>query len=251
MRTIKIPVQIRNLRLNLIIYNKIIQSKNGYKKPNFSLYIISEIQYNNIMVLKNFIVFEGIDGSGTSTQLKLLKENNSNVEITTEPTSTETGRFLRRMLAKEFIVDEKTNAYLFAADRCQHLYGEGGIIQTINSGKIVVSDRYFFSSLAYQSAFCGEDLPALLNSPFPLPQILFYFVINPEVSLARVNARNEKKEIYEKIELQKKIADQYEKVISKYEKESGENGMKVVRIDATKSIEEISTIINSFINSLN
>ncbi len=201
------------------------------------------------MILNNFIVFEGIDGSGTSTQLKLLKQNNPDFEITAEPTSTETGKFLRRMLGGEFKVDEKTNAYLFAADRCQHLYGEGGIIELTKKGKIVVSDRYFFSSMAYQSATCGIELPALLNSPFPLPQILFYFVIDPEISLSRVTARNEKKEIYEKIELQRKIADMYEKVISSYEKDSENNHMKVVRIDATKSIEEIEHIINETIKN--
>lgn len=201
------------------------------------------------MILNNFIVFEGIDGSGTSTQLKLLKQKNPDFEITAEPTSTETGKFLRRMLGGEFKVDEKTNAYLFAADRCQHLYGEGGIIELTKKGKIVVSDRYFFSSMAYQSATCGIELPALLNSPFPLPQILFYFVINPEISLSRVTARNEKKEIYEKIELQRKIADMYEKVISSYEKDSENNHMKVVRIDATKSIEEIEHIINETIKN--
>lgn len=201
------------------------------------------------MILNNFIVFEGIDGSGTSTQLKLLKQNNPDFEITAEPTSTETGKFLRRMLGGEFKVDEKTNAYLFAADRCQHLYGEGGIIELTKKGKIVVSDRYFFSSMAYQSATCGIELPALLNSPFPLPQILFYFVINPEISLSRVTARNEKKEIYEKIELQRKIADMYEKVISSYEKDSENNHMKVVRIDATKSIKEIEHIINETIKN--
>ena len=201
------------------------------------------------MILNNFIVFEGIDGSGTSTQLKLLKQNNPDFEITAEPTSTETGKFLRRMLCGEFKVDEKTNAYLFAADRCQHLYGEGGIIELTKKGKIVVSDRYFFSSMAYQSATCGIELPALLNSPFPLPQILFYFVIDPEISLSRVNSRNDKKEIYEKIELQRKIADMYEKVISSYEKDSENNHMKVVRIDATKSIEEIEHIINETIKN--
>lgn len=211
--------------------------------------IIAEFLYNDIMILNNFIVFEGIDGSGTSTQLKLLKQNNPDFEITAEPTSTETGKFLRRMLGGEFKVDEKTNAYLFAADRCQHLYGEGGIIELTKKGKIVVSDRYFFSSMAYQSATCGIELPALLNSPFPLPQILFYFVINPEISLSRVTARNEKKEIYEKIELQRKIADMYEKVISSYEKDSENNHMKVVRIDATKSIKEIEHIINETIKN--
>ncbi|MCQ2588812.1 MAG: dTMP kinase [Treponema sp.] len=203
------------------------------------------------MILENFIVFEGIDGSGTSTQLKLLKQSHPEFEITAEPTSTtETGKLLRRMLGGEFKVDEKTNAYLFAADRCQHLYGEGGIVEMVTKGTVVVSDRYFFSSMAYQSASCGDELPALVNSPFPLPQILFYFVINPEISLNRVNQRNEKKEIYEKIELQKKIAALYEKVISKYEADSANNKMTVVRIDATKSIEEIQEIINSTITKI-
>lgn len=196
------------------------------------------------MLLKNFIVFEGIDGAGTSTQIKKLVESNpEKYEATAEPTTGETGKFLRRMLGGEFKVDEKTNAYLFAADRCEHIYGKNGVIETINKGKTVVSDRYFFSSMCYQSISCGEELPELLNSPFPLPEILFFFEINPEISLARVTSRGEKKEIYEKIDLQKKIADQYERIISKYEKNAAETGMKIIRIDAAKSIEEITAEI--------
>ena len=193
------------------------------------------------MVLKNFIVFEGIDGAGTSTQIKKLVERNNNRFIATaEPTGNETGKFLRRMLGGEFSVDEKTNAYLFAADRCEHIFGKGGVKELCESGKTVVSDRYFFSSMAYQSVSCEEELPKLLNSPFPLPEYLFYFVINPEISLGRVNARGEHKEIYETIEKQKKIAAQYEKVISEYEKTAGETGMKIIRIDAENDIESIS-----------
>ena len=151
------------------------------------------------MVLKNFIVFEGIDGSGTSTQIKKLVESNPNVFIATaEPTTNETGKFLRRMLCGEFSVDEKTASYLFAADRCEHIFGKDGIESLIKNGKTVVSDRYFFSSLAYQSVSCGKDLPRLLNSPFPLPEYLFYFKIDPEISLKRVDSRNGQKEIYEK-----------------------------------------------------
>ena len=198
------------------------------------------------MLLKNFIVFEGIDGAGTSTQIKKLEESNTYKYIATaEPTKDETGKFLRRMLAGDFSVDEKTNAYLFAADRCQHIYGKYGVIETINSGKTVVSDRYFFSSMAYQAIFCGPELPELLNSPFPLPEYLFFFDINPEISLGRVDSRNEKKEIYEKLDLQKKIAAEYEKIISKYEAGSAESGMKIIRVDATKSIEEIAEFIKS------
>lgn len=196
------------------------------------------------MTLSNFIVFEGIDGAGTSTQLKRLVQSNPERFIATaEPTKGETGKFLRRMLAGDFTVDEKTNAYLFAADRCEHIYGKGGVKEMIESGKTVVSDRYFFSSLAYQSISCGKELPKLLNSPFPLPEYLFYFVIDPEVSLARVTARDGQREIYEKIDLQKKIAAMYEEIISEYEKTAAADGMKIIRIDATKSIEEISHII--------
>lgn len=196
------------------------------------------------MILKNFIVLEGIDGAGTSTQIKRICETNPEKYVATaEPTKNETGKFLRRMLGGEFAVDEKTNAYLFAADRCEHIFGKGGVKELCDSGKIVVSDRYFFSSMAYQSVSCGDELPRLLNSPFPLPEYLFFFEINPEISLGRVNARNEKKEIYETIEKQKKIATQYDKVISEYEAKSAEYGMKVIRVDASKSIEEVTQFI--------
>ena len=201
------------------------------------------------MILKNFIVFEGIDGAGTSTQIKKLVERDATRFVpTAEPTTNETGKFLRRMLGGEFSVDEKTNAYLFAADRCEHIFGKGGVRELCEEGKIVVSDRYFFSSMAYQSVSCGEELPKLLNSPFPLPEYLFYFVINPEISLGRVTARGEKKEIYETIEKQKKIAAQYEKVICEYEKNASETGMKIIRIDATKDIETISKEIWEILN---
>lgn len=199
------------------------------------------------MILKNFIVFEGIDGAGTSTQIKKICEKNPQKFFqTAEPTSLETGKFLRRMLGGEFSVDEKTNSFLFAADRAEHLYGKNGIIEQINNGKTVISDRYLFSSLAYQSISCGEELPKLLNSTFPLPEILFFFEIDPEISLKRVDSRNEKKEIYEKIETQKKIAMEYEKIISEYENNPSCT-MKIIRIDATKSIEEISDIISKII----
>lgn len=199
------------------------------------------------MVLKNFIVFEGIDGSGTSTQIKKLKDSNPQKYIqTAEPTTGETGRFLRRILSGEIKVDEKTSTFLFAADRCEHLYGENGIIELLKQGKSIISDRYLFSSLAYQSVKCGKDLPRLLNSTFPLPEYLFYFEINPELSLARVTSRGEKKEIYENLETQKKTAGLYEEVIQEYEKNP--QGMKIIRLDASKSIEEVYSFIQNILN---
>ena len=86
-------------------------------------------------------------------------------------------------------------------------------------------------------------MPRLLNSQFPLPEILFYFYIDPEISLKRVEDRNGKKEIYEKIDYQKKTAALYEEVINEYSKPELKDEMKIIKIDASKSIEEISQII--------
>lgn len=203
------------------------------------------------MVLDNFIVFEGIDGAGTTTQLKKLSEiiPEDKLILTAEPTKNETGLFLRRMLKGDFSVSEKTAAFLFAADRAEHIYGKNGVIEQTQAGKIVASDRYFFSSLAYQSVSCGEELPQMLNSPFPLPKILFYFVIDPKISLSRVTSRSNNLEIYEKMDFQVETAKWYEKVISSYENSEKGKGMKIVRIDATKSIEEISEIIKKEITN--
>lgn len=204
------------------------------------------------MMLKNFIVFEGIDGSGTTTQIKKLAERfpKEKVFVSAEPTKNETGLFLRRMLKGEFSVNEKTASFLFAADRCEHLYGKNGILEQIQNGKIALSDRYFFSSLAYQSVSCGKNFPEHLNNLFPLPEILFYFKINPEISINRVTARGEKTEIYEKIEFQKKTADIYDQVINSYKQKEKSQGMKIITIDAEKPIDEISEIIWSSLKNI-
>lgn len=202
------------------------------------------------MIIKNFIVFEGIDGAGTTTQIKLLAEKLGQEKVwqTAEPTDKETGKFLRKMLKGDFAVSEKTASYLFAADRCEHIFGKNGILEQTGKGKIVLSDRYFFSSLAYQSVTCGKELPELLNSPFPLPEILFYFKIDPEISLSRVESRGEAKEIYEKIDFQKKTASLYDAVMQEYKGAKGA-GMKLIEVDASKSIQEISEFIYKSVNS--
>lgn len=196
------------------------------------------------MILQNFIVLEGIDGAGTSTQLKKLQEKLSENQafFTAEPVETsETGRFLRRVLKGEVPVHPGTAAFLFAADRNEHLYGKDGIVEKDASGMLCFSDRYLFSSLAYQSATCGEELPRLLNSTFPLPRILFFFRIDPKVSLARITGRGVT-EIYEKEDFLRKTEAEYEKVVASFKKDS-ESGMKVVEIDASQSPDEVFEVI--------
>lgn len=196
------------------------------------------------MILTNFIVLEGIDGAGTSTQLKKLKEKLSEKQafFTAEPVETsETGRFLRRVLSGAVPVHPGTAAFLFAADRNEHLYGKDGIVEKDSRGILCFSDRYLFSSLAYQAATCGEDLPRLLNSTFPLPRILFFFRIDPKVSLARISGRGVT-EIYEKEDFLRKTEAEYEKVIDSFKKDA-DSGMKIVELDATLPPDDVFAVI--------
>lgn len=196
------------------------------------------------MILKKFVVFEGIDGSGTSTQIALLKERagGKKVSFTAEPSENSTGKFLRQILAGKEKVSPQTAAYLFAADRAEHLWGQGGIVDQTKNGLTVVSDRYIFSNLAYQGVTCGEELPRTLNSPFPLPQLLFFFDISAQKSLERVEKRGEAKEIYENEKFLSDTASRYRAIIDQYKKLEN-SGMRIVELDATLPKEKISDLI--------
>lgn len=212
------------------------------------------------MILQNFIVFEGIDGAGTSTQIEMLKNRPEAKDFlfTAEPTSAPTGKFLRQMLKGDFPLQNESAAYLFAADRNEHVNGKlltqgntlvTGIKEACQSGRKVVSDRYLFSSLAYQSINCPPEVPRLLNSLFPLPQLLFYFEISPKDSLSRLGDRNFR-EIYEKEDFLNRTVQEYHNVLSEYSEKAKKQGMKIVLIDAKKTKEEISANIWQEIKNL-
>ena len=129
--------------------------------------------------LSNFYVLEGLDGSGTTTQLEILDERLGALGVshlcTSEPTDGEVGRLLRAALQGRIRLHPYTIAHLFAADRNEHLRASGvGILDRLKAGDLVISDRYLFSSLAYQGAQCGVDFVWSLNSRFPLPSAVIY-----------------------------------------------------------------------------
>lgn len=205
------------------------------------------------MILKNFIVFEGIDGAGTTTQQKLLQKKLQTAfprvqcHCTAEPTTGATGKFLRSLLKGDFQATAQTAAYLFAADRQEHLASPGGIEELCNNGVLVISDRYLFSSLAYQSAACGPELPRLLNSQFPLPEFLFYFDIEPSQSLKRITQRGVT-EIYENQLFLESTLQEYRRVIQEYEQM--DTGMRIIRIDASQSLEKVAENIWSALKNM-
>jgi dTMP kinase len=194
--------------------------------------------------LKNFIVFEGIDGSGTTTQMRRISASLESgaipTMVTSEPTSRPEGALIRRILKGELDAEPGTVAYLFAADRYQHVFGKEGIAETAQNGTIVLCDRYAPSSLAYQGITCGKELPRLLNDSFPAPGLTLYFKVNPETAMRRVSQRNQF-EIYEKLHIQKLVSAAYEEVMA----EVGEKGWKIAVIDAEKPIDEVTRQIIS------
>ena len=203
------------------------------------------------MVLKNFAVFEGPDGSGRSTQLALLKkrfeaEGRGDIAFfTREPTGGDIGKLIRRALAGDAPVHPDTFSFLFAADRCEHLYGAGGVLEAIDGGKAVFCDRYLFSSVVYQGASGVPHLPLKLNEGFPLPAILFLFEIDPDEAIRRVRKRNAdadiKEEIFENAEFLRKVAAGYKEAAELFRKKEPE--MKIVAVDAALPQEKIAEII--------
>jgi dTMP kinase len=207
------------------------------------------------MILNNFAVFEGCDGSGTTTQLKLLSRRAAGLPgfppfyATSEPTQGPVGELIRRLLkdrgetrdpasraVPEPRVLPETLARLFAADRAEHLYGPGGIVERCSSrGELVVSDRYSPSSLVYQAIDCGGDLPRILNESFPLPELLVYLDIESETAVKRIAGRPER-EIFERLEFQEKVREAYLKLVPQWEK----SGVRTLVVDGSRPPEEVA-----------
>lgn len=194
-------------------------------------------------ILKNFWVLEGLDGAGTTTQLKNLEKYMQDKKMavfrTAEPTICETGRFIRRVLSGEVKVPQSTVAYLFAADRDNHLNNpEYGIRTHLQAGETVISDRYFFSSFAYQSIGFDPDAVMMLNSRFPYPELVLYVDTPVEDCISRIDSRGTDKEIYEKFDYQTAVHDNYEKLFA-----SLPEGCRLIRVDGRLSREEIFEIL--------
>jgi dTMP kinase len=191
-------------------------------------------------ILKNFVVFEGVDGSGTTTQLNMLrlrfeglKQKSSDplpqVYYTFEPTGGPVGQLIRGCLRGEYPLTPRTAALLFAADRQEHLSGEGGILDRCGRGELVICDRYVLSSLVYQGISCGEAYPRGLNREFPRPELLLYFDVASETAQRRMENRPVR-EIYESPEFQKKVEERYLALLPRF----GGEGARIVRIDASR-----------------
>jgi dTMP kinase len=203
-------------------------------------------------ILKNFAVFEGLDGSGTTTQLKLLKNRfeGKNPSLpplynTFEPTEGNIGKLIRSGLRGEIPALPATMAMLFAADRNEHLYGPNGIAEHRDRGALVLSDRYTPSSLVYQGLTCGEELPRALNEDFPLPELLIFFDLDPAVAERRMASRPIR-EIYERLDFQNVVRQRYQALLPEYR----EQGVRVEVVDAALPPVDVTDAVWAIIKKM-
>ena len=181
-----------------------------------------------------FIIFEGLDGSGKSIQISMLrdwlKKKRINALVTKEPTANITGNILKLTLRMEKLAPQ-TDALLFAADRAEHI--DKVIKENLKKGKVIIQERYVYANLAYQTAQgVSERFVKNINDFAIKPDLIFLLDMPPEMALQRNwNVLYFTPGKFEKsVQFNDKVRKKYLELAKKY-------GMHV--IDATKPQEEI------------
>jgi len=191
-----------------------------------------------------FICIEGIDGCGKTTQAKLLAKKlgkTHSAVYTAEPSRGKIGTYIR----KSYLYGEKRlssvlEALLFAADRIEHVETE--VLPALNEGRLVISDRYVYSSLAYQGA-AGLSLEWIkkVNEHALQPDLAVFIDVNPETVMSRLKP---KKSIMENLETQQKVREIYLKFVEKG---------SLTRINGDKPQNEVAKevyeVVTKFLNA--
>ena len=191
-----------------------------------------------------FIVFEGLDGAGTTTQSQLLAERlrqrGRTVYLAHQPSEGPVGLLVRQILAgraatpqadgKLAVVDERVMALLFAADRLDHLGSQ--IEPRLARGEDVILDRYTLSSLAYQGASVSHDFIIHANRFARRPDLTLFLYVPATIALDRVRSRGAKLERYETAQQLSVIEREYSRLVGTL--------ASVVSIDGTRPIPEVA-----------
>lgn len=201
------------------------------------------------------IVLEGLDGAGTTTQARLLGEwlraraAAPTVHITWEPTDGPAGALIRRILTHEAVVQPRTLAALFVADRLEHLYHPQGIAAQLRAGAWVVLDRYYLSSLAYQSlTLAADEVPWLyqMHAPCLRPDVTFFLDVPVAECLARIRRRRGAQlDLFEQEELLTAVLEKYRIAIRALQLQ----GETIHLIDGGLSISQVTQRLQSLLDS--
>lgn len=191
-----------------------------------------------------FIVIEGVDGSGKTTQIDILKEkfkaNDLKFHFTWEPTDSPIGSIVRNILNKRIVADEHTIAALYLADRLDHIQNDqNGMLKFLNEGTHVIASRYYMSSFAYQVSD-KISLDWLIDAHKPCfdllkPDINIFIDISPEESMRRLRTGRAFLDLFETEEKITAVRDNYH---AAFEQIGEQENLKI--LDGTKSPELIS-----------
>lgn len=190
------------------------------------------------------IVFEGIDGTGKTTQIQLLAKALSkrglDVVCTKEPTEGQYGQQIREIYQNRYGISREQELELFVADRLEHVHTV--LEPTLAEGKIILCDRYVLSTVAYQGA-AGLDVERIfaLNSFAPQPDLAFLFEAPPATGIARITGgRREQLNDFEKAEDLARVAAIFASLKQPY----------IRRIDATGSIDAVHLAVMQEVDPL-
>lgn len=202
-----------------------------------------------------FIVFEGPEGSGKTTVAKsieaYLRELNIDFISTREPGGIAISEQIREVILdnNNTMMDGRTEALLYAAARRQHLVEK--VIPALKAGKVVLCDRFVFSSLAYQGYARGLGIEEVMSiNEFAIegymPDISLLFDLNPEIGLERI-AKNKSREVnrldLEKLEFHEKVREGYLKLYTNYSKQ-------IHKLDASKALVEVESDTKACITNI-
>jgi dTMP kinase len=204
------------------------------------------------MLHNSFIAIEGIDGSGKSSQAKLiaerLKSEGYKVYATFEPTDGYIGSIIRSILKGQRKADHRTIAGLFLADRLDHLLNEDyGVVNKLKEGYTVVSDRYYFSSYAYHGTHMDMDWVIAANAmcaQILKPNVNIFIDVPPEVCMQRISANRGHVELFETLESLKNVREKYFEAFEKLKDQEhiliidGNRDMKAITDDMFESLKK-------------
>ncbi len=203
-----------------------------------------------------FIALEGLDGSGKSTQIKLLAEKlkgqGLKIYTTAEPTNSRIGHIIKDIFKHKMEADHRTIAALYAADRLDHLTNKtDGILKKIEEGCTVITDRYYFSSYAYHGTHMDINWVIAANSlsaDLLRPDLNIYIDITPEESMRRLNKGRDSFELYESIENLRQVKEKYFEafeILREKENVSVVNGNRPEKEIANDIWSEVSKLVGS------
>jgi len=190
-----------------------------------------------------FIVFEGIDGSGKSTQARMLAEalekRGRMVLLTAEHTDGAAGKLVEEVVRKKQKLDPLALQMVFVADRIDHT--NGVIRPALDEGVTVVSDRYYGSTVAYGAAVADRKWLLRLNKRVSVvPDLTFWVDVPAGVAMERMNLRGDERTIFEKTEKLVKVASVYKWLVDNEEnwvRVRGEEDAKMIHKEIMREIK--------------